>query len=98
MEKWRVSGNKNTLNLQDAESWNVYVVHLFNVFLIIPMYYFRLVCTTIAKKFVRVNSRFWSRKELWGSSSSSNLLLLASPLQNINDRFIILPPPYTLFL
>ena len=32
-----------------------------------------------------VNSRYWNRKELWGSSSSSNFLLLALTLHDDKD-------------
>ena len=42
-----------------------------------------------------VNSRYWNRKELWRSSSSSNLLLLALILHNIECRLIIIPRPYS---
>ena len=31
--------------------------------------------TAISKKVVIVNSRYWTRKELWGSSSTNNVLL-----------------------
>ena len=54
-----------------------------------------MVCTNIhtavSKKVVIINSRYWNRKELWGSSSTNNLLLLAFNLHNIACRFIILP-------
>ena len=43
----------------------------------------------ISGKVVIVNSRYWNRKEMWGSSSTNNLLLLASTWQNIQCRFII---------
>ena len=33
--------------------------------------------TAVAKKVVIVNSRYWNRKELWGSSSTNSLFLLA---------------------
>ena len=39
-------------------------------------------CTAISKKVFIVNSRYWNRKELWGSSSTNNLLLLTLTLQN----------------
>ena len=51
--------------------------------------------TAISKKAVIVNSRHWNRKELWDSSSTSNLLLLALTLQNIECRFIIMSQPYS---
>ena len=55
----------------------------------------RFVYTAISKKVVIVNSRHWNRKELLGSSSWSNLLLLAKTLHNIECRFIIMPRPYS---
>ena len=43
-----------------------------------------------------VYSRYWNRtEELWGSSSTKNLLLLASTLQNMEYRFIIMPRSYS---
>ena len=45
--------------------------------------------TAISKKVVLVNSQYWDRKELWGSSSTNNSSLLASTLQDIECRFII---------
>ena len=47
------------------------------------------VYTAISNKVVIVNSRYWNRKELWGSSSTINVLLLALILQNIECRFIV---------
>ena len=38
------------------------------------------------KKVIMINSWYWNRKELWGSSSN-NLLLLALTLHNIESRF-----------
>ena len=53
--------------------------------------------TAISKKVVIliVSSRYWNQKELWGSSSSKYLLLLAFTLQNIECRFLIMPRPYS---
>ena len=45
--------------------------------------------TTITKNVVIVNSRYWNRKELWGSNGRNDLLLLALTLHNIECRFII---------
>ena len=44
-----------------------------------------------------VNSRYWNRKELWGSNFSSNLLLLALTLHNIETAgwFIMMLRPYS---
>ena len=46
-------------------------------------------------KVVIVNSRYWNRKKLWGSSSTNILLLLALIVQNIGCRLIIMPRPYS---
>ena len=51
--------------------------------------------TAISKKVVIVNSRYWNRKEPWGSNSTNNLLLLALNLHNIECRFIVMPRPYS---
>ena len=37
----------------------------------------------VTKKVVIVNSRYWNRKEVWGSSSTNSVLLLALNLQGI---------------
>ena len=52
---------------------------MFNWFSILD----KITSTVISKKVFIVNSRYWKRKELWVSSSTSNLLLLALTLQNI---------------
>ena len=50
----------------------------------------------ISKKVVMVNSRYWNRKELLGSSSTNNLLMLALTLHvNIECRFIIMARSYS---
>ena len=51
--------------------------------------------TAISEKVVIVNSRYWNRKELWSSSSTNNLLLLALTLQNMECRFIRMPRPHS---
>ena len=43
----------------------------------------RYVYAAISKKAVIISSQYWKRKELWGSSSTNSLLLLASTLQNV---------------
>ena len=57
--------------------------------------YHRLMYRAISKKVVVVNSRYWNLKELWDSSSTNNLLLLALTLQNMECRFIIIPRQYS---
>ena len=51
-------------------------------------------CTAISKKVFIVNSRYWNRKELWGSSSTNNLLLLTLTLQNGERRLITMSRPF----
>ena len=49
----------------------------------------------LKKKVVIVNSRYWNRKELCGSSTTINILLLALTLQNIECTFTKIPRPYS---
>ena len=58
------------------------------------MCFVKTVFTAVSKKVVIVNNRYWNRKEMWGSSSTNNLLLLALTLRNIECGLIIMPRPH----
>ena len=54
--------------------WSI-VTKVTDLYMYYPFLYFTLLYTTISKKVVIVNSRYWNWKELWGWISTNNLLL-----------------------
>ena len=78
---WQAAGSRsNELHYCKYYSTFLHYVITFSVLYCCTYSYFKEGCI--------VNSRYWNRKELWGSNSTNNLLLLASILQNIECGFI----------
>ena len=68
---------------------------LFSALFWVTRFLFSVLCIVLCTSYFRKgchgpNSRYWNRKELWDSSSSGNLLLLALILDNAECRFIIM--------
>ena len=71
------------------EYMNVCMMVCMYVFMCVRLYEYIYVCavymcicifsmyTAVSKKVAIINSQYWNRKELWGSSSTRNLLLKA---------------------